>query len=79
MISFLNPKILAFFVEIFSQFIHDELTRFERIIIATIAGVIDTTWYVLVAILLAGTKLIDKITQLFYAFFTGNLIFLSGC
>ena len=63
MISFLNPKILAFFVAIFSQFIHDELTRFDRIIIATIAGVIDTTWYVLVAILLAGTKLIDKIRK----------------
>ena len=45
------------------KFIHDELTRFDRIIIAAIAGVIDTTWYVLVAILLAGTKLIDKIRK----------------
>ena len=48
---------------IFSQFIHDELTKSDRIIIATIAGVIDTIWYVLVAILLAGTKLIDKIRK----------------
>ena len=61
MISFLNPKILVFFVAVFSQFIHEGLTRFERIIIIMVAGVIDTLWYILVAVLLAGTKLIDQL------------------
>ena len=61
MISFLNPKILVFFVAVFSQFIHEGLTRFDRIIIIMVAGVIDTLWYILVAVLLAGTKLIDQL------------------
>ena len=61
MISFLNPKILVFFVAVFSQFIHEGLTRFDSIIIIMVAGVIDTLWYILVAVLLAGTKLIDQL------------------
>ena len=61
MISFLNPEILVFFVAVFSQFIHEGLTRFDRVIIIMVAGAIDTLWYILVAMLLAGTKLIDQL------------------
>ncbi len=63
MISFLNPKILVFFVSVFSQFIHEELTTIDKTIIIMIAGVIDTTWYVLVTMLLAGTKLIHQLKK----------------
>ena len=63
MISFLNPKILVFFVAVFSQFIHEELSNTDRTIIVIVAGVIDTFWYVLVAMLLAGTKLIDQLKE----------------
>ncbi len=63
MISFLNPKILVFFVAVFSQFIHGELTRIDRAVIVLVAGVIDTSWYVLVAMLLAGSGLIDEIKK----------------
>ena len=63
MISFLNPKILVFFVAVFSQFIHEGLTRFDSIIIIMVAGIIDTLWYILVAVLLAGTKLIDQLKK----------------
>jgi len=63
MISFLNPKILVFFVAVFSQFIHNELTNFERAIIVIVAGFIDTFWYIFVAILLAGSKFIDIIKK----------------
>ena len=63
MISFLNPKILVFFVAVFSQFIHGELTRIDRAIIVLVAGVIDTFWYVLVALVIAGTKLIDQLKK----------------
>lgn len=61
LISFLNPKILVFLVAIFSQFIDPEMTEFERFFMAVLAGIIDTTWYVLVAAVLAGTSLIDKL------------------
>ena len=63
MISFLNPKILVFFVAVFSQFIHNELTNIDRTIIVLVAGVIDTFWYVFVAMLIAGSNFIDKIKK----------------
>ena len=61
LISFLNPKILVFLVAVFSQFIDPEMNQMERIIMAILAGLIDTTWYVLVAAILAGTPLIDTL------------------
>jgi len=61
MISFLNPKILVFLVAVFSQFIDPNMTFSDRIIMATVAGLIDTIWYVLVATFLAGTSIIDNL------------------
>lgn len=61
MIAFLNPKILAFLIAIFSQFIEPEFTWFERILIASIAMIIDGGWYVLVAMAITGTSLLEKI------------------
>ena len=58
-ISFFNPKILVFFVALFSQFIDYQMNNFDRLIMALIAGIIDTMWYVLVAVILAGTPLIN--------------------
>ena len=61
LISFLNPKILIFLVAIFSQFIAPNMTPLDRFFMALLAGIIDTTWYVLVAAVLAGTPLIDSL------------------
>ena len=61
LISFLNPKILVFLVAVFSQFIDPEMNQMERIIMAILAGLIDTTWYVLVAAILTSTPLIDNL------------------
>ena len=58
-ISFFNPKILVFFVALFSQFIDNQMNNFERLTMALIAGIIDTMWYVLVAVILTGTPLIN--------------------
>ena len=63
LIAFLNPKILVFFVAVFSQFIHRELTRIDITIIVMVAGLIDTLWYILVAMLISGTKLIDQLKK----------------
>ena len=59
LISFLNPKILVFLVAIFSQFIDPQMSQLDRFFMASLAGIIDTAWYVLVAAVLAGTPLID--------------------
>ena len=63
MISFLNPKILVFLVAVFSQFIDPQMTVTDRVAMAVIAGIIDTTWYVLVAAVLSGTTIIDKLRE----------------
>ena len=60
MISFLNPKILVFFVAIFSQFMKGEITNNDKAVIVAIAGMIDTIWYVLVAVTLAKSKLLVR-------------------
>ena len=61
LIAFLNPKILVFLVAVFSQFINPDITNTGRLIMAMMAGIIDTTWYVLVAAVLAGTSIVDKL------------------
>ena len=61
MIAFLNPKILVFLVAVFSQFINPDITNSGRFMMAIVAGVIDTTWYVLVAAVLSGTSIVDKL------------------
>ena len=61
MIAFLNPKILVFMAAVFSQFINPDINSAGRFIMAIMAGVIDTIWYVLVATVLAGTPIINKL------------------
>ena len=61
MVAFLNPKILVFLVAVFSQFLDPQMTDIDRLIMALIAGLIDTVWYVLVAAVLSGTVIIDKL------------------
>ena len=63
MIAFLNPKILVFMAAVFSQFINPDISSAGRFIMAIMAGVIDTIWYVLVAAVLAGTPIINKLRK----------------
>ena len=63
LIAFLNPKIAAFFLAIFTPFIRAEADIVEKTILAVTAGVIDMGWYVLVALVLCGTGLIDLLRR----------------
>ena len=58
LIAFLNPKILAFQMAVFSQFVQPDFTWMERGIVATIAMCIDGGWYLLVAMVITGTPLL---------------------
>jgi len=80
MIAFLNPKILVFLVAIFSQFINSDIADYGRFIMAIIAGIIDTIWYVLVAVALADTKFIDSlgVNVVFIDRFAGTILFILG-
>jgi threonine/homoserine/homoserine lactone efflux protein len=63
LIAFLNPKILAFLIAIFSQFVQPDFTGGERVLIACIAMCIDGGWYVLVALIISGTPLLTKLEE----------------
>ena len=62
-IAFLNPKIAAFFLALFSQFIRPEAIWTEKGIMALTAGIIDAGWYVLVALALANNKAVAWLRQ----------------
>ena len=61
MIAFLNPKILVFLVAVFSQFLNTDINNSDRFFMAILAGAVDMIWYVFVAAVLAGTKIVDKL------------------
>ena len=63
MMAFLNPKILVFLTAVFSQFLWVGITLQEQIVVGVMGGVIDGVWYVLVALALAGTPLINGLRK----------------
>ena len=63
LIAFFNPKILAFLLAIFSQFVQPDFTWGERALVACIAMCTDGGWYVLVALTISGTSLQTKLEE----------------
>ena len=85
--SLINPKVIIFFTSIFSQFLDDDYSVFTKIIMAFLAGVIDTTWYVLASYsvnlktiknyIISNQKLIFFILGSILIFFSIYLIYSS--
>ena len=85
LISFLNPKIAAFFLAVFSPFLRADADNLEKAILALTAGTVDTLWYVLVALVLSGsvvtgilekhTVRIERIIGCFLLFLAAGLIY----
>ena len=61
LIAILNPKIAIFFLALFSQLASPDFGWPVLLLMASIAGVIDLVWYVLVALVLSRTGVIDRI------------------
>lgn len=55
LIVFLNPKVLVFFLAIFSQFLTPTQSSATQIMAASLAAIIDGLWYALVAVLISVT------------------------
>ena len=63
LIVFLNPKIAAFFLAIFSQFLSAEQTLTTRIGMTMVAWLIDTGWYLIMAFILALPVVIERLRR----------------
>ena len=58
LIAFLNPKIAAWLLVLFSQFVQPDAVLAEQFVLVFTVGVIDSSWYCLVAFLASSDKLI---------------------
>ena len=47
--SLINPKAMIFFSSIFSQFINEDYNLYTKYGMALLAGIIDSSWYILVS------------------------------
>ena len=62
-IAIINPKILVWFVAIYSQFININSNKFDKIILILTPSIIDALWYSLVAILVTSYGLEEILTK----------------
>ena len=61
LIAILNPKIALFFLALFSQFVRPEAGMGEKVIMALTAGGIDALWYIIVAVVLSHSTILDRL------------------
>ncbi|HIN17420.1 MAG TPA: LysE family translocator, partial [Gammaproteobacteria bacterium] len=61
MIAFMNPALPLFFLALFSQFVRETAPWQETVIITATAGGIDITWYIVVALVLSHTAVLDRL------------------
>jgi threonine/homoserine/homoserine lactone efflux protein len=63
LIAFLNPKIAAWLLALFSQFVQAEASFQEQIVLVSTVGGIDTAWYCLVAVLVSSGGLVEGLRR----------------
>ncbi|OMH39512.1 LysE family translocator [Motiliproteus sp. MSK22-1] len=63
LISLLNPKLAVFFIALFSQFVSADLTIVEQLIMTATVASIDSIWYIIVALALSHSNVIDKLQR----------------
>ena len=61
LIVFFNPKIIFFFLAVFSQFLSAEQSIFTQINAAILAGILDAGWYALVAVIVSTGQIANRL------------------
>jgi len=77
-IAFLNPKIAVFMLAVLSQVLEPGMTLWTKAAIGALGMVIDTTWYVLVAVFLSSKRLEDVLERQGVALNRGLAVALAG-
>ena len=60
-IAFFNPKIALFLVAVLAQVLQPDMNLMSKAAVGLLGMVIDTLWYVLVALVLTGTRWLDRL------------------
>jgi threonine/homoserine/homoserine lactone efflux protein len=63
LIAFLNPKLAIFFLALFSQFLGEEASSEQKMIMTATVGSIDALWYCLVTFTLSRGNIISKLRE----------------
>jgi threonine/homoserine/homoserine lactone efflux protein len=63
LVAFLNPKLAVFMLALFSQFLRDDFSAWEKGVMVATVGITDAAWYALVATLLARPAFLDKLRR----------------
>ena len=63
LIAILNPKIAAWLLALFSQFVQPDAVLAEQFVLVSTVGVIDASWYCLVAFLASSGRLVKGLQQ----------------
>ncbi len=63
LIAFLNPKIAAWLLALFSQFVHPEAAWSEQAVLVSTVGGIDMSWYSLVVVLASSGNWIERLRR----------------
>jgi len=58
LIAFINPKIAVWLLALFSQFVQPDALLAEQFVLVSTVGVIDASWYCLVAFLASSGRLV---------------------
>jgi threonine/homoserine/homoserine lactone efflux protein len=62
-IAFFNPKIALFLVAVLAQVLQPDMSLASKAAVGLLGMVIDTAWYLLVALVLTGTPWLDRLKQ----------------
>ena len=63
LIAFLNPKIAAWLLALFSQFVHPEASWNEQAVLVTTVGGIDMSWYSFVVIVASSGNWMERLRR----------------
>ena len=65
-ISLFNPKILVWFVAIYSQFMYSNANIYYNSILVITAGIIDASWYLLLTLIITSSLSLSLIEKKFF-------------
>lgn len=60
LVALVNPKVLLFFTALFSQFVGVETEMWEKVTLGLIAGGVDALWYMLIALIISRSGMLDR-------------------